>query len=271
MATPVRGARAIGNALADITRWLVVDAKAVSVVVVFFLFALYFAVNAPRHLGTNLGELVKSSSVVYLLMVLGGAVLLMILGIQFPLLDLSLGKFLLIYAGVFLVGSLVLAATFQASGFHPPEIPHEASTNWVLFSIIFLIAFPEELFFRDFIPAILQHFNLKNAFAAQVIGAALFSIWHGVAYQGGGVGPFVFAFIAGIIFGLVRENFFAFDGTRRRTSVGLAIAIALHSVYNAAVFGVFCLTCDGDPFGFMATIIPAVHTIEWMLPTGAFF
>lgn len=225
----------VGTSIWDAARWLFTRAHAsVPVIVVWTLIAAFYLVNADWLLGEQFARVAKWSIMVYIVLVL---VFAFQSRDQNPFQKLGFGEFLGHFALAFIPAAVILAGLFHSTGFRPPEIPVGATTNVVLWFILFIIAFPEELIFRDLLPRLLALFGLNKPIAAQFVGAFLFAIFHVAAYQGSKT-ALIFAWVAGFIFGLVREGIPAV-GTRQRKPHGLVYAIALHTAYNAAVFGVY--------------------------------
>lgn len=223
-----------------------------SITVGFFwvMFSAWLFINANAWFGERFAAGVQASIVAYILLTL-----LFVAGLKLdnPLNSMSFWTFLRFYAPVFIIGSAIAASFFYFTGFQPPRLPTGTTTNSVIAFVTFIIAVPEELIFRHWLPLALMG-KAKGAtvgapptthpFAAQIVSSIAFSMFHWVAY-GGDVTALVFAFFAGLVFALFREGL-DFQGTLQNRTGGLTMAIGVHAMYNAAVFGAYSI--GGWPF-----------------------
>lgn len=233
--------KSAASAIPDLLMALFRAPSVLSIGFVWAAISLAILVNAPAMFGEKFATSIQMSVILYVLMI---AFFAGIMRLDTPLMDISLWGFLRLYAPTFIIGSLAAAAFFHGTGFRPPSLPTGTTTNAVLIFTTFIIAVPEELVFRDWLPLLLMRRKngqsmTSNPLAAQILSAAAFSAMHYYAYNGS-ITAHVFAFCAGLVFALFREGV-GLNGTIQRRSTGLVMAIALHAMYDAAVFGAFFL------------------------------
>lgn len=193
----------------------------VSIGFVALLLTLFLLVNANVVFGSAASGF-QFAFVVYLLM---GSVFMAAFKEQDPLAHVSVAEFLGTFAITFFVAGMVLLALASATGLQPPAIPHGTSSLVMLAVEVFVIAFNEEITFRVLIPHQLED-ALGSAAAAQFVSAILFALFHLAVYQGSLQGMLI-AFLAGLVFGAVKENL----------PNGTTVAIGMHATFNALALG----------------------------------
>lgn len=135
-------------------------------------------------------------------------------------------------------GVVVFVLAFSLAAFalfslpFPSPSPQDLGTTStaIILTHVLVVAVSEEALFRHAIPSMLP----IPAYGAQFVSALIFGAFHWTAY-GAVTGALLFAVVAGIVFGVVKESM----------ENGLVAAIGFHAAWNLWSLGILAVAVGG--------------------------